>query len=127
MSPRGAEEGEARDGALWVPFELSVGLPLYTVEACAAVCAGVAREGLLEPERMNAFGAQSAHYSAELRAFVDQIVRGELPQPQPTASPDALPVKPPAPAGLERPAVLPRRPLAFDGQRLRELELESDF
>lgn len=117
--------GEPQPGQAWVPFELSLGLPLYTTEACARVCANVEAGGLLEPERVAEYAAQAAALEAALRAFAEQLVSSsELAL---GASPDAPPALADAPLADAQPVPMPRRPICFDGRRVRELDLDSDM
>lgn len=111
----------------WVPFDLSHGLPLFTAEACARVCAGIERGGLLDPARVAEHAARAAALDAAMRAFVAKLVSSaELAL---GASPDAPPgladAEPPADA--QQPVPIPRRPICFDGARVRELDPESDL
>ena len=122
-------------GETWVPFELALGLPLFSVDACAAVCAAADDGGLLQPSGVAQLAQEAAAHDAALRAFTQRLVSPSTPF-EDEASPDAplAFAEPPAAgeldatsAAAEAPVPMPRRPVCFDGARVREVDLEADM
>jgi hypothetical protein len=120
-------------GPEWLPLELEVGLPLYTVAACADVCAGAKRTGVFDAATIAEHGRQSAAFASQLLAFAARLASADAELPAPAASPDA---PPPLLAELSAEAVrlngqpvltLPCRAIVFDGVRVRELAVDVDL
>ncbi|KAI8462738.1 MAG: FAM91 N-terminus-domain-containing protein [Monoraphidium minutum] len=77
--PKGGGEssgGGGGGGAPWLPLAVQLGVPLYDLRLCKAVCAAAAGADFLSPQRRAAHGAADAALHAALSALAAQYGAG---------------------------------------------------